>query len=74
MDHFAGLDVSVKETSVCIVDGVGKTAREVRVASEPDALLRVCWRTPPTVSSGLDWKPDRYRNGCSVLWLKRAFR
>jgi transposase len=41
MDHFAGLDVSVKETSVCIVDGVGKTAREVRVASEPDALLGV---------------------------------
>jgi len=24
MDHFAGLDVSVKETSVCIVDGTGK--------------------------------------------------
>ena len=24
MDHFAGLDVSVKETSVCIVDDVGK--------------------------------------------------
>ena len=41
MDHFAGLDVSVKETSVCIVDSLGKTAREVRVASEPDALLRV---------------------------------
>ena len=24
MDHFAGLDVSVKEISVCIVDGTGK--------------------------------------------------
>src|SRR6187551_759972 len=24
MDHFAGLDVSVKDTSVCIVDGTGK--------------------------------------------------
>ena len=24
MDHFAGLDVSVKETSVCIVDDTGK--------------------------------------------------
>ena len=39
MDHFAGLDVSVKETSVCIVDGTGKIVREVKVASEPDALL-----------------------------------
>ena len=26
MDHFAGLDVSVKETSVCIVDDTGKSA------------------------------------------------
>ena len=41
MDHFAGLDVSVKDTSVCIVDDTGKVTREVRVASEPDALLAV---------------------------------
>jgi transposase len=41
MDHFAGLDVSVKETSVCIVDDMGKIVREVRVASEPEALLQV---------------------------------
>jgi transposase len=39
MEHFAGLDVSVKETSVCIVDDAGKIVREVKVASEPDALL-----------------------------------
>jgi transposase len=39
MDHFAGLDVSVKETSVCIVDETGKIVREVKVASEPDALV-----------------------------------
>ena len=41
MDHFAGLDVSVKDTSVCIVDGAGKIIREAKVASEPDALLAV---------------------------------
>jgi transposase len=41
MDHFAGLDVSVKETSVCIVDDTGKSIREVKVASEPEALLAV---------------------------------
>jgi transposase len=27
MDHFAGLDVSVKETSVCILDDAGRSAR-----------------------------------------------
>ena len=41
MDHFAGMDVSVKETSVCIVDDTGSIVREVKVASEPDALLAV---------------------------------
>ena len=41
MDHFAGLDVSVKETSVRIVDDAGKIVREVKVASEPGALLAV---------------------------------
>ena len=39
MDHFSGLDVSVKETSLCIVDDAGRIVREVRVVSEPEALL-----------------------------------
>jgi hypothetical protein len=41
MDHFAGLDVSVKETSICIVDDTGRIVREVKVASEPEDLLAV---------------------------------
>jgi len=41
MDHFAGLDVSVKETSICIVNDTGRIVREVKVASEPEALLKV---------------------------------
>jgi transposase len=41
MDHFAGLDVSIKETNICIVDDAGKIVREVKVASEPEALLAV---------------------------------
>jgi len=41
MDHCAGLDVSVNETSVCIVDDSGRIIREVKVASEPGALLQV---------------------------------
>ena len=41
MEHFAGLDVSVKETSVCIVDAAGSVIREVKVASTPEALTQV---------------------------------
>ena len=72
MDHFAGLDVSVKETSVCIVDDTGRIVREVKVASEPEALLRGTEQTSPTTSSGLDWKPGRCRSGFSAPSPKRA--
>ena len=41
MKHYAGLDVSVKETSICIVDETGKVCRELKVASHPEDLLRV---------------------------------
>jgi transposase len=41
MEHFGGLDVSVKETSVCIVDETGRIVGEAKVASEPDALLGI---------------------------------
>src|SRR3982075_3097720 len=41
MYHFAGLDVSVKETSICIVDETGRIVLEAKVASEPEALLQV---------------------------------
>ena len=41
MNHFAGLDVSVKETSICIVDDTGRIVREVKVGSEHEVLLKV---------------------------------
>ena len=71
MDHFAGLDVSVKETSVCIVDETGKIVREVKVASEPDALLPVL-TNPAYHFKRIGLKLDRCRNGCSALSPKRA--
>jgi transposase len=36
--YFAGLDVSLEETAVCIIDDTGRIVREARVASEPEAL------------------------------------
>jgi transposase len=38
MDLFAGLDVSLKETSICIVDNDGRITRETKVLSEPEAI------------------------------------
>ena len=41
MAHYVGLDVSVRHTSICIVDDVGKVVREARVTSEPEAIIRI---------------------------------
>ena len=40
MEYYAGIDVSLKESSVCVLDAAGKVVREVKVASEPEALVR----------------------------------
>ena len=39
MNHYAGIDVSLECSSVCVVDASGKILREARVASEPEALI-----------------------------------
>ena len=39
MKYYAGMDVSLEETSICIVDEMGRIAKEVRAASEPQALI-----------------------------------
>jgi len=39
MNHYAGIDVSLECSSVCVVDASGKILRETRVASEPEALI-----------------------------------
>ena len=70
MYHFAGLDVSVKETSICIVDDTGKIGREVKVASEPEALLAALKNLAYHIKR-MGWKLDRCRNGCSALSPKQ---
>jgi hypothetical protein len=40
MEQHAGIDVSLKLSSVCIVDASGKIVKEAKVASEPEALRR----------------------------------
>src|SRR5258708_39518622 len=39
MNHYAGIDVSLKDSSVCVADANGKIVRESTVASEPEALI-----------------------------------
>jgi len=39
MEHYAGIDVSLECSSVCVVDASGKIVREAKVASNPEALI-----------------------------------
>jgi transposase len=39
MKHYAGIDVSLECSSVCVVDAEGGIVREAKVLSEPDALI-----------------------------------
>src|SRR5215469_9171589 len=39
VEYYAGIDVSLELSSVCVVDGQGKIVKEAKVASEPEALV-----------------------------------
>lgn len=39
MNYYAGLDVSLEETAICVVDEQGRIVRELRAASDPAALI-----------------------------------
>ncbi|MGH8866186.1 MAG: IS110 family transposase [Burkholderiales bacterium] len=68
MKYFAGLDVSLEETAICIVDATGVIVKEARAASEPDALVAVL--------RGLDLHLDRVGlEACSLTaWLHDELR
>jgi predicted NBD/HSP70 family sugar kinase len=50
MEHFAGVDISLKDSTICVVDAAGRIVHEVKAASEPEVL--VAW------FSGLDLACD----------------
>ncbi len=39
MEHYAGIDVSLERSSVCVVDAAGRIVREAKVTSEPETLV-----------------------------------
>ena len=39
MGYYAGIDVSLEQSSICVVDGDGQIVREAKALSEPDAFI-----------------------------------
>ena len=68
MYHYAGIDVSLEYSSVCVVDGTGKILRERKVASEPEALI--AWFR----SQGLALERIGLEAGPLSQWLYAALR
>jgi transposase len=68
MDYYAGIDVSLECSSVCIVDGGGKIIREAKVASEPEALIG--WLR----SLGLELARIGFEAGPLSQWLYAAMK
>jgi len=55
MKHYVGLDVSLKETAICVVDENGVVIREGKALSEPEAI--VAWLNEsrlPIVKIGIE--------------------
>ena len=63
MSHYAGLDVSVRHTSICIVDACGKIVRETRVSSDPAAIV------PILTVPGIDCRRVGLEAGPLCQWL-----
>ena len=51
MEHYVGLDVSLKLTAICIVDRTEKIEREGVVSSDPEGLRNSSDRMPANVGS-----------------------
>jgi transposase len=68
MDHYAGIDVSLEASSICMVDGAGKIVREAKLASEPSALIG--W----FASLGLDVVRIGLEAGPLSQWLYAAMK
>ena len=58
MEHYVGLDVSLKLTSICVVNQTGSVVREGVVDSEPEAIAAfVRSKAPGAVRIGLETGP-----------------
>jgi transposase len=68
MELYIGMDVSLKETSICVVDGDGEIVVEGSVLSEPSALAAFIGANAPQAKRiGLETGP-------TATWLWHALR
>jgi transposase len=63
MEHYVGLDVSLKSTAMCVVDSKGKIVREGAVVTDPETIAAfIALHAPDAVRVGLE-------SGATSTWL-----
>src|SRR4029077_13803377 len=68
MSYYAGLDVSMKTTFICIVNEKGKVVKEIEVASTPAAIDNFLSETKLKIEKvGLE-------SGCLTHYLKKGLK
>ena len=71
MEHYAGLDVSLRLTAVCVIDERGRVVGEGKVASEPAAIAAFLQPYASTLTlAGL--RPACWHPICIAAWLNAA--
>jgi hypothetical protein len=63
MEHYVGLDVSLKLTAICVVDRTGKIARKGVVRSDPEAIAAFIKSDAPHAAR-IGLEPGQRRHGC----------
>ena len=63
MEYYAGIDVSLELSSVCIVDAKGKIVKETKVESDPNALVAFLHGLAMPINC-IGLEAGRCRNGC----------
>ena len=71
VEHYAGLDVSLKETAICIVDENGKVARRGSVATEPEAIAGFF---AAAAERGFAVAQMVHESGQLAIWLQRELK
>src|SRR5262249_15588023 len=61
--YYIGIDVSTKESALCILDGKGKIVRETKLPTDPKLIARFI------AGTGLVIERIELESGCTAAWL-----
>lgn len=69
MSHYVGLDLSVENTAICVIDGAGKIVAELSAPSHPEDLVAELVPFAGEIEAiGLEAGPNHLTTDTQVIW------